>query len=54
LGFAPSQAGCAQGGAQRRGAKRARVALARKLAIILHRIWVGGSFFQPGEAPMAA
>jgi hypothetical protein len=31
--------------AQRRGAKRAKVALARKLATVLHRIWGGGADF---------
>ena len=46
--------GWAQDVARRRGAKRATVALARKLATVLHRIWVDGSVFQPGEAPMAA
>ena len=29
--------------AKRRGAKRAKVALARKIAVILHRMWVDGS-----------
>jgi transposase len=32
--------------AKRRGLKRARVALARKLAVILHRMWVDGSTFR--------
>jgi transposase len=32
--------------AKRRGAKRARVAVARKLAVILHRMWVDGSGFR--------
>jgi transposase len=32
--------------AKRRGMKRAKVALARKLAVILHRIWVDGSTFR--------
>jgi transposase len=32
--------------AARRGAKRAKVALARKLAVILHRIWIDGTVFQ--------
>jgi transposase len=39
--------------AQRHGAKRAKVALARKLAGILHRMWVSGSDFRSG-APAAA
>jgi transposase len=32
--------------AQRRGAKRAKVALARKLAGVLHRMWVSGTDFR--------
>lgn len=36
--------------AARRGAKRAKVALARKLAVILHRIWIDGTEFQPNPA----
>jgi transposase len=32
--------------AKRRGLKRACVAVARKLAIIVHRMWVDGSEFQ--------
>jgi len=32
--------------ARRRGAKRARVAVARKLAVIMHRMWVSGSRFE--------
>ena len=36
--------------AARRGAKRAKVALARKLAVILHRIWIAGTEFQPKPA----
>ncbi|WP_160939452.1 transposase [Teichococcus coralli] len=39
--------------AQRRGAKRAKVALARKLAGILHRMWGSGSDFRSGT-PAAA
>src|SRR5262249_11829714 len=31
------------GVAKRRGSKRAKVALARKIAVILHRMWVDGS-----------
>jgi len=34
--------------ARRRGAKRARVAVARKLAVIMHRMWVSGSVFEIG------
>jgi transposase len=34
--------------ARRRGAKRARVAVARKLAVIMQRMWVSGSEFQTG------
>jgi transposase len=36
--------------AARRGAKRAKVALARRLAVILHRIWVDGTEFQAAPA----
>lgn len=32
--------------AQRSGAKTAKVALARKLAVILHRVWIDGTDFQ--------
>jgi transposase len=41
--------------AKRRGSKRAKVALARKLAVILHRIWVDGTTYRWAEAgPMTA
>ncbi|MGH8866186.1 MAG: IS110 family transposase [Burkholderiales bacterium] len=36
--------------AKRRGMARARVAVARKLAVILHRIWVDGGAFRFGQA----
>ena len=36
--------------AARRGVKRAKVALARKLAVVLHRMWVDGSDFQAQPA----
>jgi transposase len=39
--------------AQRRGLRRAKVALARKLAIILHRLWVDGSEFRFGKEAVA-
>jgi transposase len=32
--------------ARRRGAKRAKVALARKLAVVLHRLWLDGTEFR--------
>jgi transposase len=35
--------------ARRRGVKRGRVALARKLATVLHRMWVDGSSFRFGK-----
>jgi transposase len=38
---------------KRRGTKRAIVALARKLGVILHRIWVDGSQFRPGTEATA-
>ncbi len=44
--------------AKRRGmARAARVAVARKLAVILHRMWADGSEFRWGKqaaAPVAA
>jgi transposase len=36
----------AMGVARRRGAKKARVALARKLGVVLHRMWVDGTSFR--------
>ena len=33
-------------GAKARGLKRAKVALARKLAVVLHRLWVVGTEFR--------
>ncbi len=38
--------------ARRRGAKRARVAVARKLAVIMHRMWVSGGEFETGVERM--
>src|SRR5215216_6300418 len=40
--------------AQRRGVRRAKVALARKLAAVLHRLWVDGSEFRFGKQAAAA
>ena len=40
--------------ARRRGMRRAKVALARKLAVILHRMWVEGTTFRWGQAVAAA
>ena len=40
--------------AKRRGMRRAKVALARKLACILHRMWVDGSEFRFGKEVAAA
>jgi transposase len=37
--------------ARRRGRKRAMVALARRIGVVLHRIWVDGTAFQP-QAPI--
>ncbi len=39
--------------AKRRGARRAKVALARKLGTVLHRIWVDGTEFRWGKQPAA-
>jgi transposase len=44
----------ALGVAKRRGMRRAKVALARKLATILHRIWVDGASFRFGKEAAAA
>ena len=39
--------------AKRRGSKRAKVALARKIGVILHRMWVDGSEFRWGKQAAA-
>jgi hypothetical protein len=36
--------------AKLRGLKQAKVALARKLAVVLHRMWVDDTNFQWGKA----
>lgn len=40
--------------AKRRGMARARVAVARKLAVVLHRMWADGSEFRWGKQAMAS
>ena len=40
--------------AKRRGMRRAKVALARKLACVLHRMWVDDSDFRFGKEVVAA
>jgi transposase len=40
--------------AKRIGAKKATMAVARKLAVILHRIWTSGRTFQWTAEPAAA
>lgn len=40
--------------AQRRGMRRAIVAVARRLAVILHRMWTDGTDFRWGSEPVAA
>ena len=40
--------------AKLRGMKRAKVALARKLAVVLHRMWVDGTDFRWRKMPAAA
>lgn len=40
--------------AKRRGMRRAKVALARKLATVLHRIWADGTEFRWGKDPAVA
>ena len=44
----------ALGVAQRRGMRRAKVALARKLATVLHRLWGDGSEFRFGKEAATA
>jgi hypothetical protein len=39
--------------AKLRGLKRAKVALARKLGVVLHRMWIDGSQFRWNKAPAA-
>ena len=39
--------------ARRRGMKKAIVALARRLAVIMHRIWVDGTEFRWNREPTA-
>jgi hypothetical protein len=34
--------------------KRAKVALARKIAVILHRMWIDGTTYQWSEAQLMA
>jgi hypothetical protein len=40
--------------AKRRGPKRAKVALARKIAVILHRMWVDGTTYRWTDALLTA
>jgi transposase len=40
--------------AKRRGMRRAKIALARKLAIVLHRMWISGTDFRFGKEEAAA
>jgi len=39
--------------AKRRGMARAKVAIARKLAVILHSMWINGTDFRFGKQAMA-
>ncbi len=45
------QRSCGAQFSQRRGRKIAMVALPRRIAVILHRIWIDGTVFQPEVAP---
>jgi transposase len=40
--------------AKRRGSKRAKVALARKIPVILHRLWIDGTTYRGSEAQLMA
>lgn len=44
----------AMGVAKRQGLRKARVALARKLAVVLHRMWIDGTEFRWSKAASAA
>lgn len=44
----------AMGVAKHQGIRKARVALARKLAIVLHRMWVDGKDFRPSKEEAVA
>jgi transposase len=37
---------CASSVAKRRGRKRAMVALARRMAVVMHRMWIDGTTFR--------
>jgi transposase len=39
--------------ATRQGMKKAKVALARKLAVVLHRLWLDGTQFRWGSQAVA-
>ena len=39
---------------KRLGMRRAKVAVARKLAVIMHRVWSDRSEYRWGEVPVAA
>lgn len=51
LGLDVSQKETAVRLAKRNGMKKAQVAVARKLAVILHCIWVDGTSFEWGKDP---
>ena len=40
--------------AKRVGINKARVAVARKLAVIMHRVWLDGTSFRPAEGRVPA
>jgi len=40
--------------AKRRGLKRAKVALARKIGVVLHRMWVDGTDFRWTKAELGS
>ena len=40
--------------ARRIGSKKARVALARKLAVLMHRVWMDGTEFRWSKEPATA
>jgi len=46
-GFGPAPLGLAKGEGGKKATLRAIVAVARKLSVLLHRLWVSGEFYKP-------
>jgi transposase len=52
VGFSALKAWALRIGA-RHGMKKAKVALARKLAVVMHRLWIDGAVFRRDPMPVA-